>query len=518
VLGVELFEQIRAASAPTAFRYSIALEPGEELRQLADGSIALLGQAVEPPDDDPEDLSVPTTDPIPAAGNTGPTGIPNAADQLMNADHEVAVAQNEVPDREVLLTVSAPWARDSAGTAVPTSLSASGDTITMTVDHHAGAFAYPVIADPKANAKGCYTNARRPYRFKPDPGKRGNIPTCRRAVHGTIDKPPKDQHELNPGTGKGHNASEQARLKDNPNNNGRNLWPLSDSLANPFAYLEWVPGAKPTDATWNLYDVDPQGGVGGIIEQNRKNVGLVFAGSGCMLEGSNTDYGVFVVTGLNTVPGTSGKLRGMMKIGGFYERNPKHPGRFPGLANRGSKGKGWNKQAWVNDNPPPNGHDPTTEQVRDNDSMARRFASGCGRDISSGSFDANNINDPSFEEQRYIGDSSPRRGCDVQSGAGCGRYSNYQGPTVTGHGRNFASVVDMTSSTTGVGGGAVVRAIFRVDQGWRRQDRFGYADPNVPCSQDRRVARWRYGIVVHNDKIARGWVPTRLNQQNRPHC
>jgi hypothetical protein len=102
---------------------------------------------------------------------------------------------------------------------------------------------------------------------------------------------------------------------------------------------------------------------------------------------------------------------------------------------------------------------------------------------------------------------------------GCGQYSNYQGPTASADtGTVFGRVVDMTSSTTGVGGGGVVRAIFKVTQSWKRQDRFGYSDSNVPCDQPLRVARWRYGIVVHGDKVARGWIPTRLDHTNSPHC
>jgi hypothetical protein len=211
----------------------------------------------------------------------------------------------------------------------------------------------------------------------------------------------------------------------------------------------------------------------------------------------------------------------MVRIDAFYERNDKHPKWYPGLANPGSvKRKKWSKhkQAWENDNPPQDGHSPTTQRVRNNDSMASRFASGCGRDISSGPFGNSDVNNPNYDQEMYVGETSPSR-CDADAGIGCGRYANYQGPKADGQSRAFfANTVDMTSSTTGVGGGAVVRAIFKVGQAWKRQDRFGYADPNVPCSQAKRVTRWRYGIVVGANKVARGWIPHRLNKDNHPHC
>ncbi|MBF4625773.1 DUF2599 domain-containing protein [Clavibacter sp. VKM Ac-2872] len=44
--------------------------------------------------------------------------------------------------------VSAPWAKDASGTAVPTHFGISGDTLTQFVDHKAGHFQYPIVTDP----------------------------------------------------------------------------------------------------------------------------------------------------------------------------------------------------------------------------------------------------------------------------------------------------------------------------------------------------------------------------------
>jgi Domain of unknown function (DUF6531) len=48
----------------------------------------------------------------------------------------------------VLAVVSPPSAQDAAGTAVPISVSVSGDTLTLTVDHRAGSYEYPIEVDP----------------------------------------------------------------------------------------------------------------------------------------------------------------------------------------------------------------------------------------------------------------------------------------------------------------------------------------------------------------------------------
>jgi RHS repeat-associated protein len=53
-----------------------------------------------------------------------------------------------VKEGQVLATVLPPSAEDAAGTAVPVSMSASGDTLTLSVDEHAGEYEYPIDVDP----------------------------------------------------------------------------------------------------------------------------------------------------------------------------------------------------------------------------------------------------------------------------------------------------------------------------------------------------------------------------------
>lgn len=49
----------------------------------------------------------------------------------------------------VIAAVRAPSARDAAGTAVPVSMSLSGNTLILTIDHPAGTYDYPIEADPE---------------------------------------------------------------------------------------------------------------------------------------------------------------------------------------------------------------------------------------------------------------------------------------------------------------------------------------------------------------------------------
>jgi hypothetical protein len=120
--------------------------------------------------------------------------------------------------------------------------------------------------------------------------------------------------------------------------------------------------------------------------------------------------------------------------------------------------------------------------------MLARFSIGCGRPAGHGDPNTKSIQRPGFANERYVGETSPARHCDIQSGDHCGRYSNYQGPPLIANHPGFANVIAMTTSTTGVDGGGVVRAIFPDGTAYQERDRIGYVDPNVPCKLDRAAA------------------------------
>jgi RHS repeat-associated protein len=73
-------------------------------------------------------------------------GLP-VGGSLVQAAHGSGVV--EVMDEgAVIATILPPSAKDAAGTTVPVSLSLSGDTLTLTVDHHAGEYQFPIEVDP----------------------------------------------------------------------------------------------------------------------------------------------------------------------------------------------------------------------------------------------------------------------------------------------------------------------------------------------------------------------------------
>jgi len=93
--GVQMLTTIAAQDAPTSFSYDIQIPQGGSIALGADGSAEITG----------------------AAGNP-------------------------------LVTTTAPWARDADGRAVPTRYEVVGTDLVQIVDHAAGDYAYPIVADP----------------------------------------------------------------------------------------------------------------------------------------------------------------------------------------------------------------------------------------------------------------------------------------------------------------------------------------------------------------------------------
>ncbi len=69
----------------------------------------------------------------------------------MDTDQELKLIDSQTAEvhytgtEHVAFTITATPARDAVGSSVPTSLSVSGDTLTLTVKHKAGSFVYPVV-------------------------------------------------------------------------------------------------------------------------------------------------------------------------------------------------------------------------------------------------------------------------------------------------------------------------------------------------------------------------------------
>jgi len=73
-------------------------------------------------------------------------GLPEGASLVQATDGSGSV--NVVDEGSVIASVLAPHAQDAAGTPVAVSMSVSGDTLTLTVAHHAAEFEYPLYIDP----------------------------------------------------------------------------------------------------------------------------------------------------------------------------------------------------------------------------------------------------------------------------------------------------------------------------------------------------------------------------------
>jgi hypothetical protein len=93
--SVQIVTVLDSAAAPTAYRFALELPAGASIQEGENGAIAIVSK-----------------------------------------------------EGELVVGVSAPWAVDANGTAVPTRYEFDGATLTQVVDHASSAFAYPVVADP----------------------------------------------------------------------------------------------------------------------------------------------------------------------------------------------------------------------------------------------------------------------------------------------------------------------------------------------------------------------------------
>lgn len=139
--GVQMFSQLRAGLAPKRLAWHVALQPGQELRQLVDGEVAVVIPAPEgaaPPVSGVVLPPKPTVAQRQAALGDTALALDIARDQFRRAQARTA--------DEIVALIPDPWARDAQGRAVPTSVTASGSTVELRVEHDLLANEFPVIA------------------------------------------------------------------------------------------------------------------------------------------------------------------------------------------------------------------------------------------------------------------------------------------------------------------------------------------------------------------------------------
>ena len=183
-LGVASYTQIDTATAPETYSWSVSMDGGQILQQLPDGSIAILANTspidsetsadsgdtsfVDPyPDGEYHGeanlgLTAPSVTSYQANGtlasdsnaSTERTTANDAAAQFNSGGTALAYASQQTAGQNPYLVavIHAPWAVDANGTPVPTSLSVSGNVVTLTVAHHEGVYTYPIMADPTADS------------------------------------------------------------------------------------------------------------------------------------------------------------------------------------------------------------------------------------------------------------------------------------------------------------------------------------------------------------------------------
>jgi hypothetical protein len=176
-LGVATYLQLRDASAPETFSWKLDLTYDEALRQLSDGSVAVVAQtgptnlysdAADLPGlavnwtGDPGAASTVAPNPgpstpydssaTPVANGSASSQLASAADtvaQISRSDSALAAAAPiQTTNQWIIVVIRPPWAIDARQQSLPTALSVHNDTITMTVLHRGRTNAYPVIADP----------------------------------------------------------------------------------------------------------------------------------------------------------------------------------------------------------------------------------------------------------------------------------------------------------------------------------------------------------------------------------
>ena len=78
-------------------------------------------------------------------------GMPTGASIVQAKDGSGAV--QVVKEHAVIATILSPDAHDAAGTAVPVSMSLSGETVALSVDDHSGEYQYPVVVNPEVKGE-----------------------------------------------------------------------------------------------------------------------------------------------------------------------------------------------------------------------------------------------------------------------------------------------------------------------------------------------------------------------------
>lgn len=182
--GVQQFEQIRGAAAPETATYYVSLQPGQTLRKLDSGAVAVIdanepafssslptySPAATTPDTDPsappdtepaDDTATDAPDPTTLDGITPDTQTIKPAETAFQYDDQAttaSVADDESDGQQVAL-ITAPVATDAAGASVPTDLSIVGTHgVAVTTHFQSAGVTYPVTTATETLRKKRHTH------------------------------------------------------------------------------------------------------------------------------------------------------------------------------------------------------------------------------------------------------------------------------------------------------------------------------------------------------------------------
>jgi hypothetical protein len=285
--------------------------------------------------------------------------------------------------------------------------------------------------------------------------------------------------------------------KKNPGNSRRSvsrldpghLWDVRDSFGDTFAQIEFARG-KHNRRIYRLYG--PNGDLKKTIPWDKKRVRL--QGRACMstsaLEADNALI-LFDAHGRDS----NGNDTSPYSLRGFIKRAAIPNGSF----NRG--------RAF-----------PTNDSVIE----SKRYRVKCGKP-SRRYHNEKSATPTAFSTQPFTADhlyqgkttgdrefSNGTRRCKKADGGvnwwRCGSsYVNYFRPLTTNY--NGEKVLEITSATTGVAGGGIVRAVIRTpERKVKRLDSIDYLDKNVPCTRQ-FVAHWVFVRANPAGRRMYGWLP-----------
>ena len=197
--GVEIFQTLESPAAPDQLSWTLNLQPGQRLVSLSSGGIAIVAGTGAQGDNAVAQTAVPVAAPTPRVpaspkvsakvqatedgaiasaraaanrtstrsttppGSQEPGGAPlaevnNTAAQLHAAQRDINAAQVTIGSDWVVGAISAPWATDAAGNRVPTSVSANGAVLTLTIGVNSSS-SFPIIAGRSINSSCAITHS-----------------------------------------------------------------------------------------------------------------------------------------------------------------------------------------------------------------------------------------------------------------------------------------------------------------------------------------------------------------------